>query len=56
MVVITQQRAKEVEQRAEQAELQLRQVAINLLQNGMSVEQVAQLTNLDILELERLMN
>jgi len=70
MVGIAQQRADEVEQiaeqekqraeqekqRAEQAELQLRQVAINLLQNGMSVEQVAQLTNLDILEVERLIN
>jgi Uma2 family endonuclease len=63
MVVIAQQRADEVEQiaeqekqRAEQAELQLRQVAINLLQNGMSVEEVAELTNLDILEVERLMN
>ncbi|MBS3027975.1 MAG: Uma2 family endonuclease [Dolichospermum sp. DET50] len=44
------------QQRAEQAELQLRQVAINLSQNGMSVEQVAQLTNLDILEVERLIN
>jgi Uma2 family endonuclease len=44
------------QQRAEQAELQLRQVAINLLQNGMSVEQVAQLTNLDILEVEKLIN
>ena len=49
MVVISQQRA-------EQAELQLRQVAINLLQNRMSVEQVAQLTNLDILEVEKLLN
>ena len=44
------------QQRAEQAELQLRAVAINLLQNGMSIEQVAQLTNLDILEVEQLMN
>jgi Uma2 family endonuclease len=50
------ERAEQEKERAEQAELQLRQVAINLLQNGMSVEQVAQLTNLDILELERLMN
>ena len=49
MVIITQQRA-------EQAEFQLRQVAINLLQNGMSVEQVAQLTNLDILEVEQLIS
>ena len=44
------------QQRAEQAELQLRAVAINLLQNGMSIEQVAQLTNLDILEVEKLLN
>ena len=43
-------------QRAEQAELQLRQVAINLLQNKMPVEQVVQLTNLDILEVEKLIN
>jgi len=50
------QRAKQEKQRAEQAELQLRQVAINLLQNGMSVEQVSQLTNLDILEVEKLIN
>ena len=70
MVIITQQRADEVEQiaeqekqraeqekqRAEQAELQLRQVAIKLLQNGMSGEQVAQLTNLDIFEVEKLIN
>ena len=70
MVIITQQRADEIEQiaeqekqraeqekqRAEQAELKLRQVAIKLLQNGMSVEQVAQLTNLDILEVEKLLN
>ena len=70
MVIITQQRADEVEQiaeqekqraeqekqRAEQAELQLRQVAIKLLHNGMSGEQVAQLTNLDILEVEKLIN
>jgi hypothetical protein len=50
------QRAEQEKQRAEQAELQLRQVAIKLLQNGMSVEQVAQLTNLDILEVEKLLN
>jgi len=70
MVIIAQQRADKVEQiaeqekqraeqekqRAEQAELQLRQVAINLLQNGMSVEQVSQLTNFDILEVEKLIN
>ncbi|MFO0096990.1 MAG: Uma2 family endonuclease [Aphanizomenon sp.] len=63
MVGIAQQKVAEVKQiaeqekqRAEQAELQLRQVAINLLQNGMSIEQVAQLTNLDILEVEKLLN
>jgi hypothetical protein len=50
------QRAEQEKQRAEQAESQLRQVAVNLLQNGMSVEQVAQLTNLDILEVEKLIN
>jgi hypothetical protein len=56
MVGIAQQRVEQEKQRAEQAELQLREVAINLLQNGMSIEQVAQLTNLDILEVEQLMN
>ena len=50
------QRAEQEKQRAEQAELQLRQVAINLLQNKMPVEQVVQLTNLDILEVEKLIN
>jgi len=44
------------QERAEKAELQLRQVAINLLQNKMPIEQVAQLTNLDILEVEKLIN
>lgn len=56
MVGIAQQRIEQEKQRAEQAELQLRAVAINLLQNGMSIEQVAQLTNLDILEVEKLLN
>jgi Uma2 family endonuclease len=63
MVGIAQQKVAEVKQiaeqekqRAEQAELQLRQVAINLLQNKMPVEQVVQLTNLDILEVEKLIN
>ncbi|MBC7823087.1 MAG: Uma2 family endonuclease, partial [Candidatus Parcubacteria bacterium] len=31
-------------ERVEQAEAQLRQTALNLLQSGMSIEQVAQLT------------
>lgn len=41
-----QQRAEQEQQRAEQAEAQLRQVTLNLLQSGMSIEQVAQLTGL----------
>ncbi|MBK1988270.1 Uma2 family endonuclease [Sphaerospermopsis aphanizomenoides BCCUSP55] len=45
------QRAEQEKQRADQAESQLRQVAVNLLQNGMSVEQVAQLTGLDAKQL-----
>ncbi|HLO87636.1 MAG TPA: Uma2 family endonuclease [Nostocaceae cyanobacterium] len=56
MVEIERQRVEQEKQRANQAESQLRQVAVNLLQNGMSVEQVAQLTNLDILEVEKLIN
>ena len=63
MVGIAQQKVAEVKQiaeqekqRAEQAELQLRQVAINLLQNKMPVEQVVQLTNLDILVVEKFIN
>jgi Uma2 family endonuclease len=43
-------------QRADQAEAQLRQVAVNLLQSGMSVEQIAQVTGLpdaQVRELQR---
>ncbi|MBE9142101.1 Uma2 family endonuclease [Planktothrix mougeotii] len=39
-------RAEQERQRAEQAESQLRQVALNLLQNGMSIDQVVQITGL----------
>ncbi|NJR49572.1 MAG: Uma2 family endonuclease [Leptolyngbyaceae cyanobacterium CSU_1_3] len=41
-----QQRAEQEQQRAEQAEAQLRQVVLNLLQSGMSIEQISQLTGL----------
>ncbi|NEO11549.1 MAG: Uma2 family endonuclease [Moorea sp. SIO3F7] len=41
-----QQRAEQQQQRAEQAESQLQQVAQNLLEQGMTVEQVANLTGL----------
>ena len=40
------QNAEQQRQRAEQAESQLRQVAFNLLQNGMSIDQVVQITGL----------
>lgn len=49
-----QEIADEQRQRAEQAESQLRQVAINLLQQGMPVEQVVQLTGLSPSEVEQL--
>jgi hypothetical protein len=45
------QRAENEKQRAEQAEDKLRQVAVNLLNNGMPIEQVAQLTGLDAKEI-----
>ncbi|NJR52849.1 MAG: Uma2 family endonuclease [Leptolyngbyaceae cyanobacterium CSU_1_3] len=38
--------AEQAQQRAEQAETQLQQVVLNLLQTGMSIEQVTQLTGL----------
>ncbi|MBD2145108.1 Uma2 family endonuclease [Sphaerospermopsis sp. FACHB-1194] len=41
------QRAEQEKQRAEQAENKLRQVAVNLLNNGMPIEQVTQLTGLE---------
>ncbi|MBD2444901.1 hypothetical protein PN478_13425 [Dolichospermum circinale CS-534/05] len=37
----------------EKAESQLRQIAVNLWQNGMSLEQVAQLTGLEVTEIEK---
>ncbi|HEY9652303.1 MAG TPA: Uma2 family endonuclease [Coleofasciculaceae cyanobacterium] len=48
------QRAEQERQRANKAELQLLQTARNLLETGMSVEQVAQLTSLDSSEIEKL--
>ena len=50
------QRADQERQRAEQAESQLRQVALNLLQQGMVVEQTASLTGLSVSEVEELRN
>lgn len=49
-------RADTERERAEQAQLQLRQVAVTLLQQGMAVEQVANLTNLSISEIQLSMN
>ncbi|HLP92186.1 MAG TPA: Uma2 family endonuclease [Nostocaceae cyanobacterium] len=43
-------------QRAEQAESKLKQVAVNLLQNGMSLEQVVNITGLAVEEVEKLIN
>ncbi|MGB3655180.1 MAG: Uma2 family endonuclease, partial [Rivularia sp. (in: cyanobacteria)] len=42
------QLAEQQRQRAELAESQLKQVAVNLLQQGMAVEEVARLTNLSV--------
>jgi Uma2 family endonuclease len=53
-VELERQKAHEAEERANQAESQLRQVAINLSQTGMSKEQVAQLTGLNLSEVEQL--
>lgn len=41
-------------QRAEQAEAQVRQIALNLLQTGMKLEQVAQITGLELAHLQEL--
>ena len=41
-------------QRAEQAEAQVRQIALNLLQTGMNIEQVVQITGLEIGHLQEL--
>lgn len=46
--------AAQERQRAEQAESQIRQIALNLLQQSMTIEQVARLTGLEISEIERL--
>jgi Uma2 family endonuclease len=48
------QRAEQEHQRAEQAESQIRQIAVNLLQQKMGIEQVAQLTGLSESEVEQL--
>lgn len=45
-------RAEQQRQRAELAESQLKQVAVNLLQQGMTVEEVAQLTSLSVSQVE----
>lgn len=50
------QQADQAQQRADQAESQLREVAVNLLQGGMSLEQVARLTGLAESEIEKLSN
>ncbi|MCC5617421.1 Uma2 family endonuclease [Nostoc sp. CHAB 5836] len=46
------QRAEQESQRADKAELQLLQTARNLLESGMTVEQVARLTGLNVSEIE----
>lgn len=43
-------------ERATQAEAQLQQVALNLLQQGMTVEQVAQLTGLSVEQVQRMVD
>ncbi|NJM73382.1 MAG: Uma2 family endonuclease [Scytonema sp. RU_4_4] len=48
------QRAEQERQRAEQAQLQLQQTVRNLLQTGMTLEQVAKLTGLDVSQVEEL--
>jgi Uma2 family endonuclease len=48
------QRAEQERQRAEQVQLQLQQTVRNLLQAGMTVEQVAKLTGLDVSQVEEL--
>ncbi|GAB4318532.1 MAG: Uma2 family endonuclease [Leptolyngbyaceae cyanobacterium] len=48
------QRADQERQRADQAEIQVQQIARNLLQTGMPIEQVAQITGLAIAQVEAL--
>ncbi len=48
------ERAEQERERAEQAEAQLRQVAVNLLQQGMPVAQVQQVTGLTTAQIEAL--
>lgn len=51
---LERQRAEQERQRAEQAESIIRQIAVNLLQQKMGIEQVAQLTGLSESEVEQL--
>ncbi|WP_013324718.1 Uma2 family endonuclease [Gloeothece verrucosa] len=46
------QRAEQEHQRAEQSQFQLQQIVKNLLQTGMSIEQVARITGLSISEIQ----
>ena len=48
------QRAEQEHQRAEQVQSQLQQTVRNLLQTGMTVEQVARFTGLDVSQVEEL--
>jgi Uma2 family endonuclease len=50
------QRAEQERQRAERAESQLQHIVRNLLQQGMSVEQVATITGLPVTQIEQLSN
>jgi len=49
-----QEIAQQERQRADRAELQLLQTARNLIETGMTVEQVARLTSLSVSEIEQL--
>ena len=51
-----QQRAEQEQQRAEQAESQLQQVALNLLRQGMTQEQVARLTGMSELQIQKIVD
>jgi len=51
-----QQRAEQEQQRAEQAESQLQQLVLNLLAQGMTVEQVSRLAGLDETQVKQMEN
>jgi predicted transposase YdaD len=53
---LEQERAQAERERADQAEAQLRTVALNLVQSGMSIAQIAQLTGLTEAQVQALTN